>query len=294
MGGAASTPVPAELKRDEALALVAQHFDTLAAGAETVARDKLAASLAALTCAPSGAGDTTGAGAADTSSGAKEDATRGAAGTGDAADEEEYVEMEQESEDEDVDPTTLRNYAGDEEPHSAAPDLYNIDGTVIDLCAKYKAGGQLWYLQSRAKEAIAGGKEVNGERISQGPSTYPGLSGAGGGASVARRRRASTEMKKFLSAVDPDDDEDGDGADEGTAQASAASSTSTAPLKRPALMKSEKSFMGPAKGQAQAQAQGQAQGQGQRRRASTAMKSFLAQVETEGPGESTPAATTTA
>ena len=51
MGGAASTPVPAELKRDEALALVAQHFDTLAAGAETVARDKLAASLAALTCA---------------------------------------------------------------------------------------------------------------------------------------------------------------------------------------------------------------------------------------------------
>ena len=78
MGGAASTPVPAELKRDEALALVAQHFDTLAAGAETVARDKLAASLAALTCAPSGAGDTTGAGAADTSSGAKEDATRGA------------------------------------------------------------------------------------------------------------------------------------------------------------------------------------------------------------------------
>ena len=53
MGGAASTSVPEELKRDETLALVAQHFDSLAAGAETVARDKLAASLAALTSPPS-------------------------------------------------------------------------------------------------------------------------------------------------------------------------------------------------------------------------------------------------
>ena len=95
------------------------------------------------------------------------------------------MEQEPPSQDEDevVDPTTLRNYAGDEEPHSAKPDLYDVDGTVIDLCTKYKAGGQLWYLQSRfARRAIAGGKPVNGVRISQGPSSPSG----GGGGSASR------------------------------------------------------------------------------------------------------------
>jgi hypothetical protein len=55
-----------------------------------------------------------------------------------------------------------RNLKGSEEPNSSNPELWNIDGTEMDYNAKYKAGGQMWYLQSRAKEnfnkniAIAG------------------------------------------------------------------------------------------------------------------------------------------
>ena len=50
--------------------------------------------------------------------------------------------------------------AGDEE-------IWNIDGTEIDLNAKYKMGGQAWYLQDRAKEAIANGGQIAGEPANQ-------------------------------------------------------------------------------------------------------------------------------
>ena len=47
-----------------------------------------------------------------------------------------------------------RNAGGCEEPHSDDPELWNIDGTEMDLNAKYKMGAQLWYLQDRMKDAI--------------------------------------------------------------------------------------------------------------------------------------------
>eukprot|EP01047_Picozoa_sp_COSAG01_P005965 COSAG01_NODE_211_length_21847_cov_17.992781_8_plen_1325_part_00 len=55
-----------------------------------------------------------------------------------------------------------RNAGGCEEPHSGDPELWNIDGTEVDLNAKYKVGGQMWYLQSRATDAIKGGKPIAG------------------------------------------------------------------------------------------------------------------------------------
>ena len=33
-------------------------------------------------------------------------------------------------------------------PHSPHPELWNVDGTEVDLLADYKLGGQLWYLQA--------------------------------------------------------------------------------------------------------------------------------------------------
>jgi WD40 repeat protein len=48
-----------------------------------------------------------------------------------------------------------RNKFGEEEPHTDEPELWNIDGTEMDLLAKYKVGGQMWYIQSRAKERAA-------------------------------------------------------------------------------------------------------------------------------------------
>jgi hypothetical protein len=48
-----------------------------------------------------------------------------------------------------------RNANGIEEPHSEDPELWNIDGTEVDYLAEYKSGGQLWYLQCRAKESVA-------------------------------------------------------------------------------------------------------------------------------------------
>ena len=56
----------------------------------------------------------------------------------------------------------VRNARGSEEPHSAVPELWNIDGTELDMLAKYKLGGQLWYLQSRAREAVQNGKPPSG------------------------------------------------------------------------------------------------------------------------------------
>ena len=49
------------------------------------------------------------------------------------------------------------------EPHSAEPELWDIDGQEMDMLATYKVGGQLWYLQSRACEAIAAGKPIAGK-----------------------------------------------------------------------------------------------------------------------------------
>jgi WD40 repeat protein len=59
-------------------------------------------------------------------------------------------------EDDGVDRSNIkRNAHGSEEPHSDDPELWNIDGTEVDYFAIYKSGGQLWYLQSRAKESLA-------------------------------------------------------------------------------------------------------------------------------------------
>jgi hypothetical protein len=60
-----------------------------------------------------------------------------------------------------------RNAGGCEEPHSDDPELWNIDGTEMDLNAKYKIGGQMWYLQDRAKDAIKAGKPIAGEPFNQ-------------------------------------------------------------------------------------------------------------------------------
>ena len=58
--------------------------------------------------------------------------------------------------------TVVRNAEGCEEPHSDDPELWNIDGTEVDLRAKYKAGGQMWYLQSRAHDAIKKERPIAG------------------------------------------------------------------------------------------------------------------------------------
>ena len=55
-----------------------------------------------------------------------------------------------------------RNHEGSEEPHSMVPELWNIDGCELDLKAKYKVGGQLWYLQSRALDAIKAKRPIAG------------------------------------------------------------------------------------------------------------------------------------
>lgn len=57
-----------------------------------------------------------------------------------------------------------RNANGSEEPHSAEPELWDFEGTELDLSqghAGYKFGKQLWYLRGRAMEMLAGGKHIN-------------------------------------------------------------------------------------------------------------------------------------
>ena len=61
----------------------------------------------------------------------------------------------------------VRNAEGCEEPHSDEPELWNIDGTEVDLRAKYKAGGQMWYLQSRAQDAIKGERPIAGSPMNR-------------------------------------------------------------------------------------------------------------------------------
>ena len=78
------------------------------------------------------------------------------------------VGLRGEPDDEGVDRTNIsRNAKGSEEPNSSSPELWNIDGTEVDYLAKYKTGGQMWYLQSRAKESIAAGKKIPGYPINQ-------------------------------------------------------------------------------------------------------------------------------
>jgi len=48
-----------------------------------------------------------------------------------------------------------RNLHGCEEPHSADPELWNVDHTEVDMLVMYKLGRQLWYLQSRMREDTA-------------------------------------------------------------------------------------------------------------------------------------------
>ena len=47
-----------------------------------------------------------------------------------------------------------RNKYGDESPHSLDPELWNIDGTEVDLLGTYRQGTQLWYLACRAIEGL--------------------------------------------------------------------------------------------------------------------------------------------
>ena len=60
-----------------------------------------------------------------------------------------------------------RNAGGSEEPHSADPEIWNIGGTEVDLNAKYKVGKQMWYLQSRMKDAIRDQKPIAGSPFNQ-------------------------------------------------------------------------------------------------------------------------------
>ena len=60
-----------------------------------------------------------------------------------------------------------RNKKGSEEKNSKKPELWNIDGTEMDWNAKYKTGGQMWYVQCRAKEIHESGKEISGYPINE-------------------------------------------------------------------------------------------------------------------------------
>lgn len=60
-----------------------------------------------------------------------------------------------------------RNANGSEEPSSAAPELWNIDNTEVDILVKYKMGGQMWYVQSRMRENTAKGKPIPGFPMNQ-------------------------------------------------------------------------------------------------------------------------------
>lgn len=59
-------------------------------------------------------------------------------------------------------PAALRNAGGCDEKHSRKPELWNIDGTELDLKGNYKFGGQMWYLQDRALSATKAGRPIAG------------------------------------------------------------------------------------------------------------------------------------
>ena len=60
-----------------------------------------------------------------------------------------------------------RNANGSEEPSSADPELWNVDGTEVDYLVKYKMGMQLWYVQSRMRENPPKGQPIPGEPMNK-------------------------------------------------------------------------------------------------------------------------------
>jgi hypothetical protein len=206
MGAASSTagPPPAKLDREAVLALVGERFDQLADSDGLISQDLVASVAASLPNA--GKAEDSPRPAEPAASLPAAEATPApalATGEGGGETEAEAGTDDDEEEDKGPPPEISRNKDGSEEPHSAKPNLYNIDGTEVDMNGKYKVGGQLWYLQSRAKENVADKKPIAGVRISEGPEDFtfakPGLGAAGG----AKKRRASTAMKEFLKEVEP-------------------------------------------------------------------------------------------
>ena len=83
-----------------------------------------------------------------------------------------------------------------EEPHSAAPELWAIDGTEMDLAGTYKLGGQMWYLQSRATDAVKkalpiAGTPMNARARDAGRLFGEQAAAAGGAGSSGSRGSAS-------------------------------------------------------------------------------------------------------
>ena len=66
------------------------------------------------------------------------------------------------TDDMELDLEVRRNEGGCEEPNSVDPELWNIDGTEVDMEASYQPGGQLWYLQDRAQAAVKAGRLIAG------------------------------------------------------------------------------------------------------------------------------------
>lgn len=62
-----------------------------------------------------------------------------------------------------------RNAGGSEEPHSVSPQLWNFDGTEVDLAPghQYVFGGQLWYVSARAREMHSQGVSVAGRPMNR-------------------------------------------------------------------------------------------------------------------------------
>eukprot|EP01048_Picozoa_sp_COSAG05_P005348 COSAG05_NODE_314_length_11610_cov_17.223265_11_plen_626_part_00 len=56
----------------------------------------------------------------------------------------------------------IRNAKGQEFPHSYEPELWNIDGTELDMNQTYTTGSQMWYLWTRATEMSKAGESISG------------------------------------------------------------------------------------------------------------------------------------
>jgi hypothetical protein len=95
-----------------------------------------------------------------------------------------------------------RNRCGEEEPHSDAPELWNIDGVEVDLNAKYKIGGQMWYLQSRATDAIKKALPIAGTPMNAGARDADRLFGE----QTAVASRAGSTGSSAASGSGSDDD----------------------------------------------------------------------------------------
>ena len=125
-----------------------------AAGAAPAAAETPAAAATAETPAAEGSAKTTysentdqAAAEAEAEAAAPEAAAAAAAGGGADAVDRSGIE---------------RNANGSEEPSSADPELWNVDGTEVDYLVKYKVGGQMWYVQSRMRENPVKGQPIPG------------------------------------------------------------------------------------------------------------------------------------